>query len=202
MVFLALGVWGRGRVDILGFVHWARFAGAGAGFSGLHPGRLIGDFRSAAAQPAEHKKPPDLSVERFSCRPWIPRGQPPKERNGPRTNRIAQAARKVKPGLCGSSRTPWGGPPKAGRGREPPGRRPRAPREPPAGAAGAGGGSRGEARTVQQLPAAHFRLPLLCSCRQFRQQGARWAPAALAVDAQRVCRGLCEQAQAAAVVPP
>lgn len=54
----------------------------------------------------------------------------------------------------------------------------------------------------QQLSAARSRLPLLCSCRQFRQQRARWAPAAIAFDAQRVSRGLCEQAQAAAVVPP
>lgn len=137
----------------MGFVHWARFAGAGAGFSGLHPGRLIGDFRSAAAQPAEHKKTarpfgravflPSMDTQRAA-----PEGaeRATHEQNSTgstecqaRLQIADQTASAQQPRAEGSSRTPWGGPPQAGRGREPPGRRPRAPREPPAGAAGAGG---------------------------------------------------------------
>lgn len=129
----------------MGFVHWARFAGAGAGFSGLHPGRLIGDFRSAAAQPAEHKKTarpfgravflPSMDTQRAA-----PEGAERATHEQNSTGSAESQARKTQlPRAEGSSRTPWGGPPQAGRGREPPGRRPRAPREPPAGAAGAGG---------------------------------------------------------------
>ena len=143
------------------------------------------------------KKPPGLSVERFSCRPWIPRGQPPKERNGPRMNRIAQAAQKVNPGKRSSPgpkeaaehhgearrRRDGGGSPQAG-GHALPG-------SPQRGRQGRGG-SRGEARTVQQLPAARFRLPLVCSCRQFRpltgSKGTRCARFRCAAGMPRVVR--------------